>query len=115
MQTAHQTNLPATARISALAAGLFAVGLLSAITAGPAAADATARYTCKDGTKLTAAFVTTPGSVTLTRADGSALTLPQVVSADGGRYADASTEFWIKGQGASLTIAGKATTCTTKD
>ena len=37
----------------------------------------------------------------------------QVPSADGGRYQDDVTEFWIKGQTARLTRAGATTECTT--
>jgi membrane-bound inhibitor of C-type lysozyme len=60
--------------------------------AGPALATE-ARYTCSDGSKLTAQFSppdTAKGSVALTFATGRELKLPQVLSADGGRYADAA-------------------------
>ncbi|WP_114188474.1 MliC family protein [Microvirga aerophila] len=40
-------------------------------------------------------------------------TLPQAISADGGRYTQGDVEFWIKGDGATLTRAGKSTTCRT--
>ena len=73
------------------------------------------RYHCADGTRLTAVFSAPgagPGSARLSFSDGSSvLTLPQVLSADGGRYADERTEFWIKGNGARLTRAGVVTTC----
>jgi membrane-bound inhibitor of C-type lysozyme len=84
-------------------------------TAGPAAADATAKYHCEDGAVFVATFITSPGSADLAFADGRALALPQALSADGGRYATGDDEFWIKGESASLTLAGKSTTCTVID
>lgn len=115
----------------------FAVGTLAthahaadlmpadAATVEPVAAEAAASapaksfaYHCADGTKVTARFSSPDqpdGFVDLTLADGKAVTLPQAVSADGGRYTKDDIEFWIKGNGATLTIAGKATTCETKD
>ena len=47
----------------------------------------------------------------LTFGTGRELTLPQVMSADGGRYANADIEFWIKGRSASLTMSGVKETC----
>ena len=47
----------------------------------------------------------------LTFGTGRVLKLPQVMSADGGRYAD--IEFWIKGQSATLTMKGVKETCST--
>ena len=76
-----------------------------------------ARYTCSDGSKLTAQFSppdTAKGSVALTFATGRELKLPQVLSADGGRYADADIEFWIKGRSATLTMKGVKETCSTQ-
>jgi membrane-bound inhibitor of C-type lysozyme len=56
------------------------------------------------------------GSVKLIYAGSSTeRTLPQALSADGGRYMRGDVEFWIKGKGATLTRAGKATTCRTSD
>jgi len=43
----------------------------------------------------------------------NAITLPQALSADGGRYLGKHIEFWIKGNNATLTRAGKVTTCAT--
>jgi len=83
--------------------------------AGPALADATASYTCGDGTALTATFTSDPAAAKLVIAGGKTLTLPQVVSADGGRYADDTTEFWIRGNSARFTVSGKETECETKD
>jgi membrane-bound inhibitor of C-type lysozyme len=72
-------------------------------------------YTCADGTKLQATFSppsASMGSVKLVYAGSPAeATLPQAISADGGRYTHGDVEFWIKGTGATLTRAGKATTC----
>jgi len=74
-------------------------------------------YTCADGTKLQATFSppsTATGSVKLVYAGSSTeTTLPQAVSADGGRYVRGDVEFWIKGNGATLTRAGQSTTCRT--
>ena len=50
----------------------------------------------------------------LTFGTGRELKLPQVLSADGGRYADADIEFWIKGQTATLTMKGVKETCSTQ-
>ena len=52
------------------------------------------------------------GSVKLVYAGASTeTTLPQAISADGGRYTQGDVEFWIKGNGATLTRAGRSTTC----
>jgi len=76
------------------------------------------QYVCADGTRLTAIFSppgAEPGSAYLTIAGSpTGITLPQVLSADGGRYASDGTEFWIKGNGARLTLAGAATICEAK-
>jgi len=76
---------------------------------------AKASYTCSGGTKLTAVFSGPPtalGSVTLSIAGTrGAITLPQVMSADGGRYADGGTEFWIKGKNATFRRMGASETC----
>jgi membrane-bound inhibitor of C-type lysozyme len=40
--------------------------------------------------------------------------LPQVLSADGGRYANDGVEFWIKGRDATLTRDGRRQTCSTR-
>lgn len=75
-----------------------------------------AAYRCADGTVLTATFTTRSGKGAVALATGrTRTTLPQVLSADGGRYAQGSTEFWIKGREASFTDGGKATTCRTSN
>src|SRR5688572_11658452 len=76
-----------------------------------------ASYTCSGGVSLEANFSepgVSPGSVVLTFADAGEIALPQVMSADGGRYAEGDLEFWIKGNGATLTRNGKTETCHTK-
>jgi membrane-bound inhibitor of C-type lysozyme len=99
-------------------AKLFILAGVAAILASAAPALATeAHYTCRDGSKLTARFSppgTAKGAVTLTFGTGRELKLPQVMSADGGRYADADIEFWIKGQSATLTMKGVKETCSTQ-
>lgn len=101
---------PRLVRMFSIAGAAITIGL-----AGPALADATARYTCGDGTALTATFTNDPAAAKLVFADGKTLTLPQVISADGGRYADSTTEFWIRGNGGRLTVSGKETECKTDD
>lgn len=74
-------------------------------------------YRCADGTAVNAVFSAPgqPGSVQLTFSrSAKSVELPQVLSADGGRYADRDVEFWIKGKTARLTRAGAVTDCTTK-
>jgi len=76
-----------------------------------------ARYACSDGTQLVARFSPpsiTNGRVALTFETGRKIVLPQVMSADGGRYANNSIEFWIKGRNATLTRRGASETCSTR-
>ncbi len=99
--------------------------ILAALYVAGAAAAAAAQdtkpfeYTCADGTKLQATFSppsASTGSVKLVYSGSlSEAVLPQAVSADGGRYTKGDVEFWIKGRGATLTRAGKSTTCRTSD
>jgi membrane-bound inhibitor of C-type lysozyme len=89
-----------------------AVGLMVALI-GPADA-IEANFTCSGGTKVHATFSDpnlSPGSVVLVFSDAGQVTLPQVMSADGGRYAADNMEFWTQGQGATLTMNGKVETC----
>jgi membrane-bound inhibitor of C-type lysozyme len=77
------------------------------------------QYVCADNTPLTVTFTTEgsgPGKARLTIAGVSDdITLPQVLSADGARYARDDMEFWVKGNSARLTRAGTAaTTCHVK-
>jgi len=85
--------------------------------AGPAAATE-AHYTCSGEDRLAARFSppdAAKGEVELTFRHGAReVTLPQVMSADGGRYAGAGIEFWIKGRSATLTMKGVKETCATQ-
>jgi membrane-bound inhibitor of C-type lysozyme len=99
------------AKVSTLAGALAILAFAS-----PALA-AQAHYTCSGGSKLTADFSppnTAKGNVRLTFGTGRELKLPQVLSADGGRYAAADIEFWIKGQTATLTMKGVKEACSTR-
>jgi membrane-bound inhibitor of C-type lysozyme len=101
---------PALCRIM-LAGHLAACAIAGAAAQGPISV----QYTCEDGTKLQATFSppgASMGSVRLVYAGSSTeTTLPQALSADGGRYTQGDVEFWIKGNGATLTRAGRSTTC----
>ena len=96
---------------------LTALFLVSTAHAAVAQDPKPVHYTCADGTKLQAMFSppgTSLGSVKLVDAGSSTeTTLPQALSADGGRYMQGDVEFWIKGKEATLTRAGQATTCRT--
>jgi membrane-bound inhibitor of C-type lysozyme len=90
------------------------VALIGAVSSAFAAETA---YRCADGTAVQAVFSAPgpTGSVRLTFAgQRRPLKLPQVLSADGGRYANGAMEFWIKGNAARLTRAGAATECKTQ-
>jgi membrane-bound inhibitor of C-type lysozyme len=92
-------------------------GAIAILTFGGSADATEARYRCNSGMKLTARFSPPNlqnGRVELTFDTGRKLTLPQVLSADGGRYANADIEFWIKGRGATLTMNGVKETCSTR-
>jgi membrane-bound inhibitor of C-type lysozyme len=76
-----------------------------------------AHYTCSGGGRLSANFSppdAAKSEVKLTFGTGRELKLPQVQSADGGRYANGDIEFWIKGQSATLTMSGVKETCSTQ-
>ena len=94
------------------------VGLVALAIVTTPALSADVNYTCSGGTRLTAVFSppgVSPGNVVLVIAGASAkVTLPQVKSADGGRYADSDMEFWIVGKDATLTRAGRKETCQAK-
>ena len=71
-----------------------------------------ARFACAEGRSIDATFIHTGASrVQLAFSDGRRMTLPQAVSADGGRYADKaeSIVFWNKGQGAFFEENGRTT------
>ncbi len=92
---------------------MFALVALPAFAASPGPIEA--HYECSTGTRLSATFsspTVSPGSVILVFAGARRLIiLPQVVSADGGRYANSDMEFWIKGKEATLRREGKRETC----
>jgi membrane-bound inhibitor of C-type lysozyme len=91
---------------------------LTLLLGGGAAHATEALYTCSGGDHLMARF-TPPGKVkgrvTLNFAgSGRSIVLPQVLSADGGRYANTRIEFWNKGRGATLTRQGRRETCSSR-
>jgi membrane-bound inhibitor of C-type lysozyme len=80
--------------------------LLCTVIAAPAVADGPkVRFVCRDGTRLVASFhndISSP-SVSLHFQDhGPDAQLPQAPSADGGRYANETIEFWNTGRQATL-------------
>lgn len=60
-----------------------------------------ASYVCDDGTQVSAAFFPKEKNVRL-QMTGKAYSLPQRLSADGGRYSKGGVSFWVKGQQATL-------------
>jgi membrane-bound inhibitor of C-type lysozyme len=97
---------------------VLALGLVPTLAVADGVPVKSFEYQCEDGTRLSASFSPpeqAEGSASVTFADGKTAVLPQAISADGGRYVKDDIEFWIKGNGAMLTIAGKLTNCTTSD
>ena len=93
------------------------IALLAFLIIAPGTAFATtASYVCEDKTQVVAIFSppdASSGRVSLTlKGEAEAVVLPQVLSADGGRYANNEVEFWIKGRDATFTRDGKTQTCT---
>ena len=79
----------------------------------PGASAKTFDYVCDDQSKLAVTFHSSPASAEIVfQSTKEALSLPQVPSADGGRYAAGDVEFWIKGRQATLTRGKSATVCT---
>ncbi len=79
-----------------------------------------ARFTCAGGRSIDATFINTGASrVQLAFSDGRRMTLPQAMSADGGRYANKAETivFWNKGRGAFVQEDGRTTyaDCTAQD
>ena len=73
-------------------------------------------YVCDNGTRFTALFDNRLPALILTFPGGETLTLPQVLSGSGIRYADGRHEFWGKGADASWTVGkGLPTQCHTPD
>jgi len=88
------------------------IAMVVGMAGGASATEAT--YSCDGGTRLKAVFSSpgaSPAQVTLSISGASAIVLPQVMSADGGRYANQDVEFWIKGNSATFTHNGKVETC----
>jgi membrane-bound inhibitor of C-type lysozyme len=98
---------------------VMALGLVPALAVADGIPAPSFEYQCEDGTRLQARFSppepAREGTADLVFADGDRVVLPQAVSADGGRYVKDDVEFWIKGKGAMLTIAGNTTNCVTND
>ncbi len=92
--------------------GIACTLCVSAGLASSAIAADAVRYACADKTDLTATFHASPAAADIEFAGSKEkVTLPQVLSADGGRYAAGDTEFWIKGREATLTRGQSKTTC----
>jgi membrane-bound inhibitor of C-type lysozyme len=94
----------------------FMIACVALIGSANLAFATAATYRCADGTVIRATFSAPgpAGSVRLIFAkQARPVTVPQVPSADGGRYADGAVEFWIKGNAARLTRDGAATECRT--
>lgn len=90
--------------------GIAGAALLMSATM-PAQAQTFVRYACADGTPVVAAFYQKDNTARI-QVDGKSLTLPQRLSADGGRYAKGGVSFWIKGDQATLKRPKtKATVC----
>jgi membrane-bound inhibitor of C-type lysozyme len=68
-------------------------------------------YECTNGYAFRAHFISDHAVLTL---PDRILDLPQTASADGGRYSDGATTFWIKGRNADLDVDGGHDTCTRK-
>jgi putative hemolysin len=71
-----------------------------------------ARFSCADGRSMDAVFINgRTSSVQLVFSDGRKMTLPQTMSADGGRYANKAETivFWNKGNTAFVQENGKTT------
>ncbi len=74
---------------------------LTALAASPSHAQIFASYVCDDGTPVSVVFFPKEKNLRM-QLDGKALSLPQRLSADGGRYAKSGVSFWVKGQQATL-------------
>jgi membrane-bound inhibitor of C-type lysozyme len=60
-----------------------------------------ASYVCDDGTSISAVFFPKEKNLRM-QMSGRSYSLPQRLSADGGRYAKGGVSFWVKGQQATL-------------
>ncbi len=92
---------------------MLAAAALAWLSSGAVAGEVV--YKCDDKTELTATFRADPNAVDLVfKGSNARQNLPQVLSADGGRYAAGDTEFWIKGRQATLSRGQNKTVCETK-
>jgi membrane-bound inhibitor of C-type lysozyme len=124
-KTGRSTSLRekrAAAKLHGTRAGRIASGTMTVFSAafliasGDAASATTASFRCADGATFQATFSSGAGAGSVALAFGGSpgeITLPQVLSADGGRYADGEVELWVKGRGATLTRGGRSTSCET--
>jgi membrane-bound inhibitor of C-type lysozyme len=83
-------------------------------TLGPDTITAALRMGCADGRAVLVTYFQGPGSrVVLATVEEGPVTLPQVVSASGARYAaeDGSIEWWSKGDSATWRDAAGTTEC----
>ena len=91
-----------------LSVAIFSVVMFAAT---PSRAQIFVSYVCDDGTPLSVVFFPKEKNMRMQMA-GRAYSLPQRLSADGGRYAKGRVSFWVKGQQATLKRPKvKATTC----
>lgn len=74
---------------------------LSLISAASAQQSIFATYACDDGTPLSVVFFPKEKNLRM-QMSGRSYSLPQRLSADGGRYAKSGVSFWVKGQQATL-------------
>ena len=74
---------------------------LSMIAAASSQQQIFASYVCDDGTPLSVVFFPKEKNLRM-QMSGKSYSLPQRLSADGGRYAKGGVSFWVKGQQATL-------------
>jgi membrane-bound inhibitor of C-type lysozyme len=106
------TYRPVTGHDRAITTACLAAVLLMA--SGDGSFAATASFRCADGASFRATFSAGPGAglAVLSFAGSSGeITLEQVLSADGGRYANGDAELWVKGRTGTLIRGGRSTVC----
>lgn len=70
-----------------------------------------AAYRCDDSTQVAAVFHNDSTESVVLRFHDTTVTLRRQISADGGRYADSTIEFWDKGREAYFTRHDTRVTC----
>ncbi len=103
-------------RLAMVSTALFLVLFLALLAGAPAQAQQQifASYACDDGTPLSVVFFPKEKNLRMQMA-GKSYSLPQRLSADGGRYAKSGVSFWVKGQQATLKRPKvKSTICRTQ-